>query len=65
MTYRNQLSPWCLILLLPKMQRIVIDRFRRRGDAEGHLQVLQRSHPTRNYLIIFDPLDINADDEPL
>jgi len=65
MTYRNQLSPWCLILLLPKMQRIVIDRFRRRGDAEGHLQVLQRSHPTRDYVIIFDPPETNAYDEHL
>ncbi|WP_446859728.1 MULTISPECIES: hypothetical protein [unclassified Phormidesmis] len=39
------------------MQRIVVDRFRRRGDAEGCLQVLQQEHPTRTYVIIFDPAD--------
>ncbi|KAM3097650.1 hypothetical protein ACKFKF_19685 [Phormidesmis sp. 146-12] len=65
MTSQNQLSPGCLILLLPKMQRIVVDRFRRRRDVEGHLQVLQRSHPTRTYIIIFDPSEINSYEEHL
>ena len=55
MTYYQQLHPWCIIHLLPKMQRQVVARFRRRNDAEAHLQALHRLEPTANYEIVFDP----------
>lgn len=55
MTYYQQLHPWCIIQLLPKMQRQVVARFRRRNDAEAHLQALCRLEPIANYEIIFDP----------
>ena len=55
MTYQQQLHPWCIIRLLPKMQRSTIARFRRRNDAEAHMQVLHRLEPTIQYGIIFDP----------
>ncbi|WP_416667185.1 hypothetical protein [Egbenema bharatensis] len=65
MTYRNRLSPWCIILLLPQMQRLppagrrpsVVARFRKRNDAEAHLQALKRLNPTLQYEIVFDPID--------
>jgi hypothetical protein len=65
MTYRDRLSPWCIILLLPQMQRLppaghrppVVARFRRRNDAEAHLQALKRLNPTLHYEIVFDPID--------
>ena len=56
MTYHEQLHPWCIIHLLPKMQRSTIGRFRRRIDAEAHLQVLHRLEPTAKYEVIFDPI---------
>lgn len=56
-TYYNRLHPWCIILLLPKLQRVVIGRFRRRNDAESHLKILQQMNPDAEYLIIFDPPD--------
>lgn len=56
MTYYQQLHPWCIIRLLPKMQRLVIARFRRRNDAEAHLQILRQQAPTATYEIVFDPV---------
>ncbi|GAB4375273.1 MAG: hypothetical protein Kow00121_20820 [Elainellaceae cyanobacterium] len=55
MTYHQQLHPWCIIRLLPKMQRQVVARFRRRNDAEAHLQILRRLEPAATYEIVFDP----------
>ncbi|WP_416667192.1 hypothetical protein [Egbenema bharatensis] len=65
MTYRDRLSSWCIILLLPQMQRLppagrrpsVVARFRKRNDAEAHLQALKRLNPTLQYEIVFDPID--------
>jgi hypothetical protein len=66
MTYHQQLHPWCIIRLLPKMQRLVVARFRRHNDAEAHLQALRRLEPTAQYEIIFDPALENKEvnDEP-
>jgi hypothetical protein len=60
--YRKRLAPWCIIRLLPetqlpKMQRIVVARFRNRNDAEAHLNALKRMNPTLDYAIVFDPPD--------
>lgn len=55
MTYMDQLHPWCIIHLLPKMQRTVVARFRRHGDAEAHLRVLRRLSPGVTFMLIFDP----------
>ncbi|NEO23752.1 MULTISPECIES: hypothetical protein [unclassified Moorena] len=60
MSYSQRLYPWALIRLLPKMQRVVVRRFRNRSDAEGHLQALKRLMPDEKFIIIFDlgdPID--------
>jgi hypothetical protein len=54
MTYKNRLNPWCIIRPLPNMQSQIVERFRRRADAEGHLQILKRVIPANSYEIIFD-----------
>lgn len=56
MTYRDRLSPWCIIRQLPHMQRIVVGRFRKRNDASEHLKILQRLNPTAHYELMFDPM---------
>lgn len=53
-TYHSRLHPWCVICLLPKMQRVVVARFRRRNPAEEHLRVLKRLNPNATYEIVFD-----------
>ncbi|NJL40103.1 MAG: hypothetical protein HC840_20345 [Leptolyngbyaceae cyanobacterium RM2_2_4] len=54
MTYRERLTCWAVVRLLPNMQRIVVARFRSRSDADGHLQVLQRMLPMAQFRVVFD-----------
>ena len=54
MSYFEKLHPWCIIRHLPNMQNSVVARFRRRNDAEAHLQVLRRLIPSVTFTIIFD-----------
>ncbi|MGG6269798.1 hypothetical protein ACQ4M3_30455 [Leptolyngbya sp. AN03gr2] len=53
--YRIRLHPWCIIRLLPKMQRIVLARFRTRTQAEEYLRIVKNLMPTAAHQIVFDP----------
>ncbi len=46
---------WAVIRLLPNMQRVVMQRFRRRSDAENYLYVLRRYLHDAKLIIVFDP----------
>jgi hypothetical protein len=68
-TYRTQLYPWCIIRVLTNGHETELSRspealskgkearsiicFRRRSDAEAHLQILRVNNPTASYEIIF------------
>ncbi|HEY9650221.1 MAG TPA: hypothetical protein V6C95_06135 [Coleofasciculaceae cyanobacterium] len=54
MTYKIQLYPWCIIRPFSNMRTQIVGRFRRRGDAEGHLQILKQLIPGVAYEIMFD-----------
>jgi len=54
-TYLERLSPWCLVRLLPRMQRLTVGRFRRWNDAHEHMRILRQLVPEANYAIVFDP----------
>ncbi|MGH7999921.1 MAG: hypothetical protein ACREPR_10955 [Brasilonema sp.] len=54
MTYLDKLNPWCIIRLQRNMQNQVVARFRRRSDAEAHLQVLRRLIPNVSFTLIFN-----------
>lgn len=56
MTYIERLSPWCIVRHFPNMQHQMIGRFRRRSDAEAHLQALRRLIPNVSLIIIFNPV---------
>lgn len=56
MTYKDRLSPWCIIRHLPNSQRMVVCRSRRRNDAEEHVRLLKRMVQDGEYSIIFDPM---------
>jgi len=62
-TYFNLLHPWCIIRQLPNLQRLVVARFRRRIDAESHLQIISRLIPNVTYEIIFDPAPEKKDSD--
>lgn len=53
--YNQLLHPWCVVQLLPHMQRRTIARFRRRNDADAHLKALRRLSPSAQYTVVFDP----------
>jgi hypothetical protein len=55
MNYHEKLNPWCLVRLLPGMQHQVVARFRRRTDAEAHLQIMRRLIPDVNVTVVFYP----------
>jgi hypothetical protein len=55
MSYHERLHPWCILRFLPKMKWLIVARFRRRNDAEGHLKALCHLDPTIEYEIAFDP----------
>ena len=57
MLYRERLSPWIIVRLLPNFQRIVVGRFRSWSDADGHLRTLRQLIPTAEMTIMFDPGD--------
>ncbi|MBD2125486.1 hypothetical protein NDI39_16385 [Microcoleus sp. ZQ-A2] len=54
MSYKHQLSPWCIIRHQQNLQNLIVARFRRRSDADAHLQLLKRLIPTVPFSIIFD-----------
>lgn len=54
MSYLDKLHPWCIVRHLPNLQNPIVARFRRRNDAEAHLQILQRLMPDAQFSIIFD-----------
>jgi hypothetical protein len=54
MTYRDKLNPWCIIRPVSSVQMRIVARFRRRSDAEGHLQILKRLMPDVPFEIMFD-----------
>ncbi|MER3435593.1 MAG: hypothetical protein C4288_19910 [Leptolyngbya sp. ERB_1_1] len=54
-TYRVQLYPWCIVRFLPNLQRRIIQRFRKRAEAEEYLKALKRLLPETNRQIVFGP----------
>jgi hypothetical protein len=61
MTYFEKLHPWTIIRPLPNLQRRTVARFRRRNDAEAHLQVLKRLMPDIAFEIVFDVAPDDSD----
>ena len=61
MLHRERLSPWIIVRLLPKMQRIVVGRFRNWSDAYGHLRILQQLIPGAKLIVVFDPGEMPKD----
>ncbi|OUC15490.1 MAG: hypothetical protein B0A82_05950 [Alkalinema sp. CACIAM 70d] len=53
-SYRDLLSPWCIVQHLPNCQRLTVARFRKRNDASEHLKVLRRLNSQGAYEIVFE-----------
>ena len=58
LSYRDRfLNHWAIVRLLPNMQRVVVDRYCRRSDAEGHLRFLRQCIPEGKFVVMFDEQD--------
>jgi hypothetical protein len=62
MTYRDRLNHWAVVRLLPNFQRVVVNRFRSRSDAEGHAQAMRRLIPDAEFVVVFDPVGSDSND---
>lgn len=54
MSYYDRLTPWCIVCCRPGAQTLIIQRFRKRSEAEEHLKILRRLSPDAVYEIVFD-----------
>lgn len=54
MSYQDQLSPWVVYRLLPNCQRMMMERFRKRNDAEEYVKVICRMQPGEEFEIVFE-----------
>lgn len=54
MSYSDQLHPWVIYRRLPNFQRQVVDRFRRRTDAEHYLKAMQRLAPNAEFELVYE-----------
>lgn len=54
MTYQQKLNPWVIHKLLPNLQQLAVNRFRRRNDAEAYLKVLKQMQPNAKFALAFD-----------
>lgn len=61
MTYEARLKYWAIVQLLPTQQWVVVGRFHRRSDAEGHYQFLQRQMPDVMFKVVFDLLELDRE----
>lgn len=54
MPYSDQLSPWVVYRLLPNCQHILLERFRKRSNAEDYARVLKQMQPPFDLAIVFE-----------
>lgn len=61
--YQNRLSPWCIVCCRSGAQTLIIQRFRKRHEAEAHLKVLRQLNPSAVYEIVFDLPEARSTEE--
>jgi len=57
----NTLYVWAIVHLSSKLQNAVVNRFRRRSEAEECLHLLRRSNPNNRYEVLYAPPDKDLD----
>lgn len=54
MTYEDSLRRWIVVRLSPDLHHVDVARFYKYSDAEGYLQLLRQTDPSRRYEIMFE-----------
>jgi hypothetical protein len=52
--YKNRLNSWAIARLVQGKQNEIVGRFRRRSDADGHMQLMCRMTPEANFMLVFE-----------
>jgi hypothetical protein len=52
--YGDRLKRWAIARLFPNQQPVIVARFRKRADADGHLRFLQNQMPEAQFTVVFD-----------
>ncbi|KAM3102003.1 hypothetical protein ACKFKF_05580 [Phormidesmis sp. 146-12] len=53
MTYGERLKPWAIVRFVSP-QWIILDRYKKRSDAEEFLKVYRRLFPNERFEIVFE-----------
>jgi hypothetical protein len=53
MTYERP-KPWAIVRLSPNQKWEIVDRYRTRSDADGHLQIFRLRFPKDYFEVVFD-----------
>jgi hypothetical protein len=54
MTYGEHFGYWIVVRHLPNSHRLVLGRYRKRADADGHLALLRMLTPRGSFAIAYD-----------
>lgn len=54
MAYREQITPWVVVRLLPNFRHVDIARFYKLADAEAYAQILRQLSPAAKYTVMYD-----------
>ncbi|MBW4659835.1 MAG: hypothetical protein KME15_14260 [Drouetiella hepatica Uher 2000/2452] len=54
MLYSDQLRPWVVYRLLPNCQRLMMERFRNRNNAEDYVRIMRQMQPDAQFEIVFE-----------
>jgi len=60
MTYREYSNCWIVVRRLPSLHQIVLGRYRKRSEAEGHLALLRQQLPRGSFAIAFDAPEVRS-----
>jgi hypothetical protein len=63
MTYQSQLTPWVIYQQSEAADRSVVQRFRRRNDADAYTKMLKGTRPGFSFVVGFDVT--GADGQPV
>ncbi|MGV0026165.1 hypothetical protein [Phormidesmis priestleyi] len=54
MTYRERITPWIVVRLLPHVQHLIIRRFHARANAQEYAKLLRRYATDSEFEVMFD-----------
>lgn len=54
MTYAEHFGYWIVVRYVPNVDRIVLGRYRKRAEAEGHLALMRMFSPRGSFAIAYD-----------